>query len=191
MKFEWDPDKAEINFHKSSTFEKLFGIKYSVSYNLSKIENYTEVVPAYDVNYSPIPSYNQVNTYKKPDIAFSPRGVGFIELNSMVWKKLELAWSCKFISKQYLDNTQSDDRSINRYWYSNIRISYPVRLSKKAELKFTLMLNNIFNQLYESNGSTYRERYLNPDGTVAHTASYNYYYPQAGFNFLGGFVLKF
>jgi hypothetical protein len=42
-----------------------------------------------------------------------------------------------------------------------------------------------------TDGSTYRERYLNPDGTVTPTASYNYYYPQSGFNCLGGFVLKF
>ena len=182
---------AEINFHKLSSFQKLFGIKYSVSYNLSKIENYTEVVPAYDANYTPTPAYNQVNYYKNPDIAFSPRWVGFVELNSVVWKSLELSWSFKFISKQYLDNTQSDERSLNSYWYSNIRISYPIKLSDKAELKLTLMLNNIFNRLYESNGWTYRERYLNADGSVTPVASYNGYYPQAGFNCLGGFALKF
>jgi iron complex outermembrane receptor protein len=182
---------AEINFHRSNSFEKIFGIKYSVSYNLSKIKNYTEVVPAYDANYNPVPGYNQINTYKNPDIAFSPRWVGFIELNAVVWKKLELAWSYKFISKQYLDNTKSDERSINKYWYSNIRISYPVRISEKCELTLTLLLNNIFNKLYESNGSTYRERYLNGDGSLTPAASYNYYYPQAGFNVLGGFALKF
>jgi iron complex outermembrane receptor protein len=162
-----------------------------VSYNLSKIENYTEVVPAYDANYTSTPAYNQVNYYKNPDIAFSPRWVGFVELNSVVWKNLELSWSFKFISKQYLDNTQSNERSLNSYWYSNIRISYPIKLSDKAELKLTLMLNNIFNRLYESNGWTYRERYLNTDGSVTPVASYNGYYPQAGFNCLGGFALKF
>jgi iron complex outermembrane receptor protein len=182
---------AEINFHKPGSFQKLFGIRYSVSYNLSKIENYREVVPAYDSTYTASPANNQINNYKHPDIAFSPRWVGFIELNSVVWKKLELAWSFKFVGKQYLDNTQSDERSINRYWYSNIRISYPIKLGDKAELKLTLMLNNIFNRLYESNGWTYRERYVNGDGSVTPTASYNYYFPQSGFNCLGGFALKF
>ena len=181
---------AEINFHKPNALQKLFGIRYSVSYNLSKIDNYTEVVPAYDANYSSTPSYNQINTYKHPDIAFSPKWVGFVELNT-VWKGLELAWSFKFVSKQYLDNTQSADRSLNRYWYSNIRISYLIKLSEKSEIKLTLMLNNIFNKLYESNGSTYRERYLNPDGSVTPVASYNYYYPQSGFNCIGGFALRF
>jgi iron complex outermembrane receptor protein len=182
---------AEINFHNPSSFNKLFGIRYSVSYNLSKLINYTEVVPAYDVNYNPVPAYNQINFYKNPDIAYSPRWMGFIELNSTVWKRLELAWSFKFVDKQYLDNTESSDRMIPGFWYSNIRISYPIRISKKAEIKLTLMLNNIFNKLYVTDGSTYRERYLNPDGTVTPTASYNYYYPQSGFNCLGGFVLKF
>ncbi len=182
---------AEINFHKPNSLKKIFGLRYSVSYNLSKIKNYTEVVPAYDANYNSVPNYNQVNFYKNPDIAYSPRWVGFIELNSMVWRKLEIAWCFKFIAKQYLDNTQSNERSINSYWYSNIRISYPLPISDRAELRLTLMLNNIFNKLYESDGSTYRERYLNPDGTVTPTASYNYYYPQSGFNCMGGFTLKF
>ena len=117
--------------------------------------------------------------------------MGFIELNSVVYKGLEIAWSFKFVGKQYLDNTQSDDRKINMFWYSNVRISYPIRFTAKAELRLTLMLNNIFNRLYESDGSTYRERYVNPDGSITPTASYNYYYPQAGFNCMGGFTLRF
>ena len=182
---------SEINFHKPVGFQKLFGIRYSVSYNMSKIENYTEVVPAYDANYNPVPASNQINFYKNPDIAYSPHWVGFIELNSVVYKGLEIAWSFKFVGKQYLDNTQSDDRKINMFWYSNVRISYPIRFTAKAELRLTLMLNNIFNRLYESDGSTYRERYVNPDGSITPTASYNYYYPQAGFNCMGGFTLRF
>ena len=182
---------AEINFHKPSTFTKLFGIRYSVSYNLSKIRNYTEDVPAYDANYTPIPSLDKITTYKNPDIAFSPRWVGFAEINTMAVKNLEIAWSFKFVGKQFLDNTQSDERSLKKYYYSNIRISYLLRYRDKVEVRFTLLLNNIFNKLYESNGYTYRERYQNADGTMTDPVSYNYYYPQAGFNCLGGIGIKF
>ena len=162
-----------------------------MSYNLSKIRNYTEDVPAYDANYTPIPSLDKITTYKNPDIAFSPRWVGFAEINTMAVKNLEIAWSFKFVGKQFLDNTQSDERSLKKYYYSNIRISYLLRYRDKVEVRFTLLLNNIFNKLYESNGYTYRERYQNADGTMTDPVSYNYYYPQAGFNCLGGIGIKF
>jgi iron complex outermembrane receptor protein len=181
---------AEINFHQTTTMKKLFGVRYSVSYNLSKIKDYTEDVPAYDANYNALPALDQINHYKNTDIAFSPRWVGFFELNTLAVKNLEIAWSFKFISKQFLDNTQSDDRSLHPYWYSNVRISYVLKY-QKAEVRFSLLLNNIFNQLYESNGYTYRERYQNPDGSVTDPVSYNYYYPQAGFNCLGGIGIRF
>ncbi|MCW3125050.1 MAG: TonB-dependent receptor [Bacteroidetes bacterium] len=182
---------AEINFHKPDAMTKLFGIRYSVSYNLSKIKNYTEVVPAYDENYTPVESENKITTYKNPDIAFSPRWVGFAELNTMAVKNFEIAWAFKFVGKQYLDNTQSDERSLKMYWYSNIRLSYLLKVRERVEVRFTLMFNNIFNRLYESNGYTYRERYQDASGAVSDPVSYNYYYPQAGFNCLGGISVRF
>lgn len=182
---------AEINFHRPTTMTKLFGIRYSVSYNLSKIKNYTEVVPAYDENYTPVASENKITTYKNPDIAFSPRWTGFVELNTLAVKNLEIAWAFKFVGKQYLDNTQSDERSLKMYWYSNIRVSYLLKVRERVEVRFTMMFNNIFNRLYESNGYTYRERYQNPDGSVTDPVSYNFYYPQSGFNVLGGIGVRF
>ncbi|MBS1592708.1 MAG: TonB-dependent receptor plug domain-containing protein [Bacteroidetes bacterium] len=182
---------AEINFNRPETTTKLFGIRYSVSYNLSKIKNYTEVVPAYDSTYSPVTALNKVTTYPNTDIAFSPRWVGFVELNTIAVKNLEIAWAFKFIGKQYLDNTQSDERSLRRYWYSNIRVSYLLKIKSRAEVRFTMLFNNIFNRLYESNGYTYRERYQNSDGSVTDPVSYNYYYPQAGFNVMGGINVRF
>ena len=181
---------AEMNFLKPNKAKKYFGLRGSVSYNLSKIKDYTEVVPAYDVNYTRVPSLDKTTTYSNTDIAFSPHWVGFLEANTTIFKDMELAWAFKFISKQYLDNTQSDERKLNGYWYSNIRLSYPLHYTK-TEVRFTLMLNNIFNQLYESNGYTYRERYQNADGSVTPVASYNYYYPQAGFNLYGGVQVRF
>ena len=63
---------AEINFHKPNTQKKFFGLKGSLSYNMSKIKNYTEVVPTYDENYSRLASQDKTTTYSHPDIAFSP-----------------------------------------------------------------------------------------------------------------------
>jgi len=47
------------------------------------------------------------------------------------------------------------------------------------------LLNNVLNEMYSSNGYTYSYRY----GGV--TTTENFYYPQAGFNFLLGASIRF
>ena len=53
------------------------------------------------------------------------------------------------------------------------------------EIGLSLLVNNIFNSLYESNGYTYG--YMG-GGSEIHE---NLYYPQAGTNFLASLSLKF
>jgi iron complex outermembrane recepter protein len=52
------------------------------------------------------------------------------------------------------------------------------------EIELNVMVNNLFNSLYESNGWTYS--YFS-GGVVA---TDNYYYPQAGANFMAGIRFK-
>ena len=52
------------------------------------------------------------------------------------------------------------------------------------ELSFHLMVNNIFDTMYSNNGYTYS--YIYGD-----LITENFYYPQAGTNFLAGLVFKF
>jgi iron complex outermembrane receptor protein len=57
------------------------------------------------------------------------------------------------------------------------------------------LLNNILNRSFESNGYTYSERYAYLDAAnqlqTTDTFTYNYFYPQAPFNFLAGVQVKF
>jgi len=48
------------------------------------------------------------------------------------------------------------------------------------EISFSVLANNILNTMYSSNGYTYQ--YLGTN---------NFYYPQAGTNFLAGITMKF
>ena len=58
------------------------------------------------------------------------------------------------------------------------------------EIAFNLLINNIFNQEYVSNGYTY-SYYYRPVGSNENIIKENFYYPQAGINFLTGITLKF
>lgn len=174
----------------------IFSINYSFTWSMNKIKEFTEYVSTYDENYTPVDTLALVTTYKNTDISFSPSIIASLELVLRPVKGLSISLMNKAVSKQYLDNTQSEDRKLKPFFYSNINVSYTVPLDKPGkEITLKLLLNNVFNSLYESNGYTFRERYVYDDGTGTMVTDgpyhYNYYYPQAGFNFLAGVNVKF
>jgi iron complex outermembrane receptor protein len=174
----------------------VFAINYSFTYSLNKIKSFDEYIYTYDEYYSPIDSLTIINNHKNTDIAFSPSFVASLELVAYPIKGLEISLITKAVSKQYLDNTSNNGRKLKPYTYSNLRISYSIPLKRTdKEIKLTVLFNNIFNRLYESNGYTYSERYNYDDGTGSRVNdgpyTYNYYYPQAGFNALGGISVRF
>lgn len=176
--------------------EKIFAINYSFTYSINKIKSFDEYVYTYDENYVPVTDLTQVITHKNSNISFSPNIIASLELVGYPVKGLEISLMNKAVSKQYLDNTSNENRMLKPFFYSNLRLSYQLPLNRDdKEIKLTLLFNNIFNRLYESNGYTYSERYAyrdeNNQQQVTPTATYNYYYPQAGFNMLGGISVRF
>ena len=175
---------------------RVFSINYSFTYSFNRIKSFDEYIYTYDDNYSPIHSLSQIITHKNSDISFSPSIIAALELVAYPVKGFEISLMNKAVSKQYLDNTSNGERKLNAFFYSNLRLSYQLPLKRDdKEIKFTLLFNNIFNRLFESNGYTYSERYAYQDENnqtqVTPTSTYNYYYPQAGFNFLAGMHVRF
>lgn len=161
-------------------------LRWDVNATLSqnKILNYVDNTPLYNADYDLL-GYVSVNM-PTTNIAFSPNFIG----NSLLTAKIdgfELGLHSNFVSKQYLDNTSSNDRSLNSYFVNNFRFKYSCPLKNLKALEIQLLLNNILNVKYESNGWAASE-YYEGDNT-----RYNYigYYPQAGFNFLTSITLKF
>ena len=146
----------------------------TVAYSQNKIKNFTEVVG--DVT----------NFYKTTDISFSPDWVASSELAFTPWEPLELALLSKYVSKQYLDNTASNDRRIDGFFVNNIRAAYHTSFWKLKNVGLTLLVNNVFNEKYSASGFTWGY-YLSDTDRV----SYNFYYPQATANFLLGLNVKF
>ena len=83
----------------------------------------------------------------------------------------------KYISKQYLDLTQNDDKVLDAYGTLNANIAYSFHPEFMEEIRLHLQINNILNSLYSSNGYVYWD--------------VPYYYPQAGTNFMAGVSLRF
>lgn len=175
---------------------RVFAINYSFTYSMNRIQSFDEYIYTYDENYSAIDTLTLITNYKNSSIAFSPSFVASLELIAYPVKGLSISLMTKAVSKQYLDNTSNEGRKLKPFTYSNLNITYQLPLkSTNKEVRLTLLFNNIFNRLYESNGYTFSERYNYDDGIGTRVNdgpyTYNYYYPQAGFNMLGGINVRF
>lgn len=176
--------------------QPLFVIHYAFTYALNRIRSFTETIYTYDEDYSPIDSLTLQIEHRNTDIAFSPSVIASLEFSVYPIRGLELSLQNKFVGRQFMDNTSNTNRMLKPFYYSNLRIAYQLPLNDdKREIRFTLLLNNLYSKLFESNGYTFSERYAFTDdtGTLQTTDvfTYNYLYPQAPFNFLAGIQVRF
>ena len=144
----------------------------------NKLPEYTEYVDDYDNG------GQQTTIYKNTDIAFSPSVVGGATISFLPVKNTELSLLHKYVSKQYLDNTSRNDRSLRAFFTQDIRASY--RFNRKAlkDLNIIAQLNNIWNTRYEPNGYTFS--YISGGSAITE----NYYFPMAGMHFMVGLNIK-
>lgn len=156
---------------------------FNFTYSANKIKSFAEYVPI-DFGYS---GYDTIQ-HKNTDISFSPSFISSSQFSYFPFKGFEVSLINKYVGKQYLDNSSNDKRSIDPYFLTNLSLNYSWKINKLIEqIEFNLLLNNLLNTRYESNGYTFSSI----DGNNNVRSDYNYYYPQAGFNVLGGIKIKF
>jgi iron complex outermembrane receptor protein len=153
---------------------------FNVTVSSNKILDFTEYVDNLD-DYP-----NQVaNELGKTNIAFSPNLTGGSILAWEPVKSLNISLYSKYVGKQFIDNTSSEERKLDPYFINDILISYILKLKSIRQLGFSLKVNNITNTEYESNAWVYRYYSEGAYGV------YDGFYPQAGINFLAGVEFKF
>lgn len=164
--------RAGIELVANWNFAPKWRLNANATFSQNKIKNFTETV----VNYDGDP--DKINQFAKSDISFSPNVIIGGQLSYAPVKNLEFTWLPKYVGKQYMDNTSDNNRKLNAFFVNDLRANYTVHPKFVKEMTFSLLANNILNHLYESNGYTYSYIY---DRQVV---TENFYYPQAGTNFL-------
>ena len=131
--------------------------------------------------------------YDNSTLAFSPSCIlnGFVTFHH---KGFSATWHTNFVSRQYLDNTKNNDRSLPSYSVSNLKFGYITKVTKACgikEVELGLSFNNILGRRYASYGWVYSaiaESY-------GHTNDNRYYQigftPSAGLTAMGSLTLRF
>lgn len=156
-------------------------LKWDVNLTLSKnkIKNFSEFVDDWD-------NGGQVeNKLGTTDIAFSPDAIANSQVSWMAVKGLNISLQSYAVSKQYIDNTSSEDRKLDGYFLNNLNMSYSLPQKFAREFNLRLMVNNLLNTQYENNAWVYSYMY------EGHRFAMDGYFPQAGIHFLAGIDIKF
>lgn len=149
----------------------------------NKIREFNEVLYDYGLNFD---EFNVVvNTYTNSDIAFSPNLIAGSVLRFLPVSAGEISLLTKYVGPQFLDNTSNTNRQIAGYLTNDLRFAYSLRPRQLREVGFSVLINNLFDIEYESNGYTYG--YLG-GGEVYRE---NFYYPQAGRNVMAMITIGF
>ena len=156
-----------------------FAADANLTLSSNKVLDYTEFIDDYDNG------GQKTFSYKKTDIAFSPNVVGAATLDFFPVKNFQFSLIGKYVGKEYLDNSQKEDRRLDGYYVQNLRMIYTIRAKSVGETNLVFQLNNVFNKKYEPNGYTYSYYYGNELTTE------KFLFPMAGINFMMAVNIKF
>ena len=143
--------------------------------------------------------------YGTTDISFSPNFIAGSNIQ-FDYESFQANLLTNYVGKQYLDNTSNRNAMLDDYCITNLRLAYTLNFKTRdtryetrdknliKSISFHVLLNNLFNTRYESNGGVYsyfegadaNGNYL-PENQL-HTP---WYYAQAGINVHAGFTINF
>ncbi|MFK7952098.1 MAG: TonB-dependent receptor [Ekhidna sp.] len=173
------PKSFRMGLELAGSYQITNTLNWSANLALSrnKIDQFSEVVFA--------STFNEI-AHSDTDISFSPNVVSGSRLSFTPFSGFTTELLSKYVGKQFLDNTSNDDRAIDAYLTNDVRLSYAFSTKEIKNIGISLMVNNVLNEKYSSNGYTWGYYYGNDE-----RYQQNNYFPQAGINFLLGLNLKF
>jgi iron complex outermembrane receptor protein len=156
-------------------------LTWSVTATLStnKVKNFKQFLYNYDTDKL------DATQYAKTDIAYSPNFTGASTISYQPLKNTEIAFISKYVSRQYLDNTSTQSRSLPGYLVNDVRLNYNFSFKGVKNVGVGLLVNNVFSKKYQSDGATY------PDVEGGQVVNYNYFFTQAPINFLASLNVRF
>ncbi len=178
-----------------------WGLAANLALSRNKIQHFKEYIDHWDTGAQVAADHSDT------DLSFSPSIVSGAELSwyplsakdQASTHSLEVSLLGKYVSRQFIDNTQSEHTQLDAYVFSDLRLRYAFRCARLKQLTATLLVRNILDAQYATNAWAYRFRYSggdprdDPYTRLEQGSTYNQtgYFPQAGRNFLLGLSLEF
>jgi len=124
------------------------------------------------------------------NISFSPELIAGNQLTYQATQEFQINFLSKYVGEQYMGNIDFESSILDAFFVNDLNLVYSLRdVAFFDEVRFTGLINNVFNAEYESNGFFFTfDESVNGNPT---TTGSPFFYPQAGINFLIGVSLLF
>jgi iron complex outermembrane receptor protein len=119
-----------------------------------------------DISFSPAVVFNNLITYEP--------------LNNLIFSLMS-----KYVSRQYIDNSESKLRKLDPYFVHHLVINYSFTTDVIPEIGISVMINNLLNAKYETDAWVYRYIWEGQEMMM------NGFFPQATLNYQVGLKLGF
>ncbi|MCF8366722.1 MAG: TonB-dependent receptor, partial [Bacteroidales bacterium] len=151
----------------------------NISLSKNKVKGFEEFVD----NWSP--PYEQISAdLGETDLSFSPGVIANSIFTLTPIQDFKVKFVSKYVGRQFIDNTSSNDRSLDAYIVNDLNFTYTFKTNFFKEIGLYLNISNIFNEKYQTNAWIYRYFYEGQQYMM------DGYFPQATANFLAGISLK-
>lgn len=187
-----------------------FTVGGNLALSRNRVRSYVEFLDSYDENFGYL-GQDEVMREDAP-LAFSPSVVGALDLNYRVVSNrlhsLEAGLQTKYVGERFVDNSGTEGAALDAYNYTDLRLSYSFDFGARRytalpespmnpgadrtmptkrgpKLRLTLLVRNLTDELYVSNGWSYRYNFAGEETLLKGM------YPQAGRNVLFGLGLDF
>lgn len=161
-------DRLGLEVEANIQITDRLSIHANIAVSRNKIRNFEEVIYDYTNGVGGIKI-----EHENSNISFSPSIVAGNNLNYKITSQLSLDIFSKFVSGQYLDNTQDESRKLLQYSFHNLAIYYQLPQHAIRNIKLIGGINNFTNRLFSTNGYSYTYVY-------GEKITENFLYPQAG-----------
>ena len=172
--------RAGLEFESGIRISEKFKLNGNATFSNNKIKEFNEYLDNYDRE----DGLQDTIAHSGTDLAFSPNIIASAGLQYEPLDGMSIHISGKHVGDQFLDNTSTKTRKLDAYNTLNLQLKYTINDGFFKETTFGLLVNNILNEFYENNGYTWG--YVSGGERTVE----NFYYPQAGRNFLLRVILK-
>jgi iron complex outermembrane receptor protein len=164
--------RAGLEIEESWKINSQFISIGNITLSKNKISNFTEYFDDYDNG------GQASNHHQNTNITLSPNTTASHNLTYQANNNLTISWVSKYVSKQYLDNTQNESRILKAYFINDLNASLKIVHKKTWNATLQFYAINILDVKYEPNGYTYSYIYGGA------TTTSNNYFPMAGRNYI-------
>lgn len=159
------------------------------TFSRNRIKDYVGYVSNYEAS-----TWNDLYTQTAVEkgsttIAMSPSFIG----NSVIafnLKGFSAQFTSQYVSRQYLDNFENKEDSLDPYFVSHLNLAYTFKLPHVKAITVGCTVYNIFNEKYETNGYSQTCALVSADGSYK-LSSDPRFYPMAGTNILAHLTFSF